>query len=136
MNWFQKVLDRFKSCPEEVGDAVLTVLLPILNDMPSVMTVWCRGYDQSLLKELDDYQKEIFRIRTWARETPMAYCVRKEYNHWLDFYQKWLDEVFLEMATHAREKMHEEFSRRQREETEQRQAYLLANPIPVPPRRS
>ena len=40
MSWFQKVLNRFKSCPEEAGDAVLTVLFPILNGMPSVTTVW------------------------------------------------------------------------------------------------
>jgi hypothetical protein len=135
MSWFQKVLNRFKSCPEEAGDAVLTVLYPLFNSMPSASMMFNGDYEPAAVKGLDDYQKEIFRIRTWARETPMDVCVRKEYHNWLNFYQRRLDEVLEEVRTRSRQKNYEEFKQRELLENLRRQEYLLANPIPVPPRK-
>lgn len=136
MNWFKKLFTPLKPCPEEVSDAVLGVLFPIFNGMPSDVTVYCNSYDKSVLMVLDDHEKEIFRIRTWAKETPMSSCFFKEYNNWLDYYQNRINETREEMRTHARQKSHEEFDRQQREENKRREAFILTNAVPRPPARN
>lgn len=107
------------ACPEELSRAVLDKVFARVDD--------------SRIEGLDDVipvQQEILCIRKWATNLSKG-CERESYIHWMDFYQRQLDEKKQILMSGRREL--NEYEKELAAEQAKLDAYEKAHPVSEPP---
>jgi hypothetical protein len=117
-------------CPDFVDDAVLNKLydkVPHINGT----SVWFSNYDPvEWNQRFKEAKERIDELRKWSSKLSDR-CVSAAYGHWLDFYQRGLDEAREELRTQRRRKESVDYDKRERARREA--ARKQADRVPEPP---
>jgi hypothetical protein len=105
--------------PKYNRDAICSAVYRVLNARLTHyndLIIWLsHNYDvTSWGPRLEQSQKDIDAIRRWAEALPRT-PVRSEYLHWLDYYERGLNEAWKELRTQDHKKEMDHYDRESRE---------------------